>query len=150
MNDLALRSGSGSVYLRAHPRLPIYIWLYLAEISKLRGIPMEAAMTTWLSASYFHAGESPAFLHRTNLALFQCLFGSRAWGTVALVRFAAGVLWLLGDGLLRKRRDIAAFGLLLLLPVAFGMAGPLLGFYRTGAPGILFIDSFLPPWGSVF
>ena len=112
----------------------IYVWLYLVHVSGLRGSPMEAeAMTGWLRALYFRAGESPvAFLQRTTLDAFQYLFGSRPWGTVALVVFVAGVLWLLGAGLFRKRRDLAAFGLLLLLPFAFGMIGSLLDFYPYG------------------
>jgi hypothetical protein len=73
-----------------------------------------------------------AFLQRTTLDLFQYLFGSRPWGTAALIVFVAGVLWLLGEGLLRKRRDLAAFGLLLLLPFAFGVTGSFLDFYPYG------------------
>ena len=112
----------------------IYVWLYLVHVSGLRGSPMEAeAMTGWLRALYFRAGESPvAFLQRTTLDAFQYLFGSRPWGTVALVVFVAGVLWLLGAGLFRKRRDLAAFGLLLLLPFALGMIGSLLDLYPYG------------------
>lgn len=112
----------------------IYVWLYHAHVSALRGSPMEAeAMTGWLRALYYRAGESPgAFLQRTTLDAFQYLFGSRPWGTVALVLFVAGVVWLLGEGLLRKRRDLAAFGVLLLLPFAFGMAAALLDFYPYG------------------
>jgi hypothetical protein len=91
------------------------------------------AMTGWLRAYYFRAGESPVvFLQRTTLDVFQYLFGSRPWGTVALFLFIAGVLGLLGAGLFRKRRDLAAFGLLLLLPFVFGMIGSLLDFYPYG------------------
>jgi hypothetical protein len=53
-------------------------------------------------------------------------------GDVALVAFCAGVLWLLSAGLFRKRRDLAAFGLLLLLPFVFGMIASLLDFYPYG------------------
>jgi hypothetical protein len=112
----------------------IYVWLYFAHVSALRGSAMEAeAMRGWLSALYLRAGENPvAFLQRTTPDAFQYLFGSRPWGTVALVLFVAGVLWLLGEGLLRKRGHLAAFGLLLLLPFAFGMAGALLDLYPYG------------------
>jgi uncharacterized membrane protein len=112
----------------------IYIWLYLAELRQLRGSANEAdAMTTWLRASYFHSGESPvAFVQRTTLDAFQYLFGSRPWGTVALGLFVAGLLWLLFAGLFRKRRDLAPFGLLLLLPFIFGMIGSLLDLYPYG------------------
>jgi hypothetical protein len=112
----------------------IYVWLYRAHVSELRGSAMEAeAMTGWLRAFYFRAGEGPAaFLQRTTLDAFQYLFGSRPWGTVALGVFVAGVLWLLGAGLVRKRRDLAAFGILLVLPFAFGMLGSLFGFYPYG------------------
>ena len=95
---------------------------------------MEAeAMTGWLRGYYFRAGETPvAFLERTTVDAFQYLFGSRAWGDVALVLFAAGVLWLLCAGLFGKRRDLAGFGLLLILPFVLGMAGALLNFYPYG------------------
>jgi hypothetical protein len=95
---------------------------------------MEAeAMTGWLRAYYYRAGENPvAFLERNSLDVFQYLFGSRPWGTVALFLFVAGVLWLWGAGLFRKGRDLAAFGLLLLLPFVFGMIGSLLDFYPFG------------------
>jgi hypothetical protein len=112
----------------------IYVWLYRAHVSALHGSAMESeAMTGWLRAYYFRAGESPvAFLQRTTLDVFQYLFGSRPWGTVALFMFVAGLLWLLGAGLFRKRGELAAFGLLLLLPFAFGMIGSLLDVYPYG------------------
>jgi uncharacterized membrane protein len=112
----------------------LYVWLYFVHLSKMRGSPMEAeAMTGWLRALYFRVGESAgAFLKRTTLDAFQYLFGSRPWGSVALVVFFAGVLWLLCAGLFRKRRDLAAFGLLLLLPFVFGMIASLLDLYPYG------------------
>jgi 4-amino-4-deoxy-L-arabinose transferase-like glycosyltransferase len=130
--------------LKGHPRISwmlfqvgaaaIYVWLFLVHVSRMRGSPMEAeAMTGWLRALYFHAGESPMdFLQRTTLDAFQYLFGSRVGGGVALAAFCAGVLWLLSAGLFRKRRDLAAFGLLLLLPFVFGMIASLLDFYPYG------------------
>jgi hypothetical protein len=112
----------------------IYVWLYRTHVSGMRGSAMEAeAMTGWLRALYFRAGESRlAFLQRTTLDVFQYLFGSRPWGTVALIFFVAGVLWLLGAGLSRRRRDFAAFGLLLLSPFVFGMTASLLDLYPYG------------------
>jgi hypothetical protein len=112
----------------------IYVWLYLVHISKMRGSPMEAeAMTGWLRDLYFRGGESPvAFLQRTTVDVFQFLFASRLGGNVALVLFVAGVLWLVGAGVFQKRRDLAAFGLLLLLPFACGMIASLLDFYPYG------------------
>jgi hypothetical protein len=112
----------------------IYVWLYLVHISRMRGSPMESeAMTGWLRALYFRAGESPVtFLQRATLDAFQYLFGSRPWGTVALVLFVAGLMWLLGVGLFRKRRDLSAFAVLLLSPFVLGMIASLLDLYPYG------------------
>jgi 4-amino-4-deoxy-L-arabinose transferase-like glycosyltransferase len=112
----------------------MYAWLYFVHISRMRGSPMEAeAVTGWLRALYFRAGESPvAFLQRATVDAVQYLFGSRLGGSAALVIFIAGVLWLLAAGALQKRRDLPAFGVLLLLPFVFGMAASLLGFYPYG------------------
>lgn len=112
----------------------IYVWLYRTHVSQMHGGAMEAeAMTGWLRRYYFRAGETPvAFLQRTTVDAFQYLFGSRAWGAVALVLFSAGVLWLLCAGLFGKRRDLAGFSLLLILPFVFGMAGALLDVYPYG------------------
>jgi hypothetical protein len=112
----------------------IYAWLYVVHISKMRGSPMEAeAMTGWLNALYYRAGENPvAFLFRRTVEVFQFLFASHPGGSVALLLFIAGVLGLFGAGLLHKRRDLAAFGVLLLLPFACGMIASLLDIYPYG------------------
>lgn len=112
----------------------IYVWLYSVHISRLRNSPIEAeAMTGWLRALYFRAGDSPlAFVQRATCDLFQFLFGSRVGGNVALAIFIAGVLWLLITGVLRKRRDLAAFAVLLLSPFVLGMIAALLDFYPYG------------------
>jgi hypothetical protein len=108
----------------------IYVWLYVVHISKLHKSPMEAeAITGWLRALYFRAGESPvAFLQRENLDLFQFLFGSLWGGGVALALFIAGVVWLL----FKKGRDCTILGAFLLLPFILGMGASLLGFYPYG------------------
>jgi hypothetical protein len=112
----------------------IYGWLYRVHISKLHGSPMEAdAFTGWLSALYFRRGESPTvFVERTTLDAFQFLFASRIGGAAALVLFVAGILWLFGTAVFQKRRDLAAFGLLSILPFGFGTAAALLDVYPYG------------------
>ncbi len=95
---------------------------------------MEAdAMAGWLRALYFRAGDSRlVFLHGATVDVFQFLFANLTGGTVALVLFAAGVLWLLGAGMLQKRPDLAAFGVLLSVPFALGMVASLLDVYPYG------------------
>lgn len=112
----------------------IYLWLYLVHISKMRGSPMEAeAMTGWLRALYFRAGESrAAFLHRRTVDVFQFLFSNRTGGNIALILFAAGILWLAASGLWLKKASLAAFGVLLVLPFALGMAASLMDVYPYG------------------
>jgi uncharacterized membrane protein len=112
----------------------IYVWLFLVHISRMRGSPMEAeAMTGWLKALYYRAGESPvAFLQRATVDVFQYLFGSRLGGDAALMLFIGGVLWFLAAGVFQKRRELAWFGLLILMPFLFGMIASLLDFYPYG------------------
>jgi hypothetical protein len=95
---------------------------------------MEAeAMTGWLKALYYRAGESPvAFLQRATVDVFQYLFGSRLGGDAALMLFIGGVLWFLAAGVFQKRRELAWFGLLILMPFLFGMIASLLDFYPYG------------------
>jgi hypothetical protein len=112
----------------------IYVWLYLVHISKMRGSPMEAdAQVGWLNALYFHAGETPwAFVRRTTVYAFQFLFSSEIGGIVALACFLAGALWIFGVSVSQKKRDLAAFGLLLLLPFALGLTASFFDLYPYG------------------
>jgi hypothetical protein len=112
----------------------LYAWLYVVQISKLHRSPMEAeAMTGWLRALYFRAGDNViAFLQHATVDVFHFLFGSLFGGDVALTVFIVAVLWLLVGGVFGKRRDLAAFGLLLLLPFALGMIASVLDFYPYG------------------
>jgi hypothetical protein len=112
----------------------IYGWLYVAHISKLRGSPLEsAAITGWLRGVYFHRGAaSPAsFLRNASVGLFQFLFATNA-GSFTLLLFIAGLLWMLTAGVLKKRFDLAAFGMLLILPFVLNFGGSLLDVYPYG------------------
>jgi len=112
----------------------IYAWLYFVHISKIHGSPMEAeAMTGWLQALYYRAGKSRLlFLSASTVDVFQYLFGSRLGGDAALAIFVAALLYLFGAGILQKRRDLAAFGLLLLFPFVCGMVASLADVYPYG------------------
>ncbi|HXP85932.1 MAG TPA: glycosyltransferase family 39 protein [Bryobacteraceae bacterium] len=112
----------------------IYVWLYVVHISKMRGSPMEVeALTGWLHALYYRGGESrAAFLYRSTVGVFQFLFASDVWGVVALLLFIVGVVWLLGARAFQKRRDLASFGILLLLPFVLAMIAALLDLYPYG------------------
>jgi hypothetical protein len=112
----------------------IYAWLYVAHISKLRGSPMEnTAITGWLRGLYFQHGQMSAasFLRSASLGLFEFLSSSHAGGLVLLL-FIAGLLWLVTVGFLKKRLDLAAFGLFLLLPFVLNFGGSLLDVYPYG------------------
>jgi hypothetical protein len=112
----------------------MYAWLYVVHISKMRGSAMEGeAMSGWLQALYYRHGENPAaFIGRSSLDLFQFFFATTAGGGVALVLFIAGVAWLIRSGLSQKRRDLPAFGLLLVLPFLLGLAAAFLDLYPFG------------------
>ncbi|MBV8844764.1 MAG: glycosyltransferase family 39 protein [Bryobacterales bacterium] len=112
----------------------IYVWLYIVHISKLHGSPMESdAMTGWLQTVYFRPGDHVlAFASRATLDLFQFLFASRVGGGMALVMFAAGLTSLFAAAVHQRRRDLAAFGALLVMPFIFGMTAAILGVYPFG------------------
>ncbi len=112
----------------------MYGWLYVTHISKLHGSPMEQeAITGWLRDLYFKPGVmSPmAFLRKETVDLFQFLFASKA-GIFVLFAFLAAVLWPAIYGVFKKRLELTAFGIFLLLPFALDFAGSLLGLYPYG------------------
>jgi hypothetical protein len=114
--------------------IAIYVWLYAVHISKIRGGPMESeAMTGWLQPQYFRPGDHVlAFASRTSLDLFQFLFASRFGGGLALVLFVAGLASLFVAAVRQRRRDLAAFAALLVMPFMFGMLAAIAGVYPFG------------------
>jgi len=112
----------------------MYVWLYVTHISKIHESPMETeAMTGWLSAEYLRAGQNPLeFLVHATLSVFQFLFASVPGGNAALLLWIGGVLGVLIRSAVKRRGRQAAFGLLLLLPFAFGMSAALLDLYPYG------------------
>ena len=112
----------------------LYGWLYVTHIAKIHGGPMEQeALTGWLRDFYFRGGSNPAwFVWSRTVDTFQFLFASRIGGYVVLAEFAAGVIWLLAQGLREKKYDRAAFGALLATPFLIAAIAALIGVYPYG------------------
>ncbi len=105
----------------------LYLFLYVTQVSKLRGGPLEHhAMTVWLDTSYFRCDQEIAvlFVVRQTAAVFRYFFGSPVAAAVGFSLAAAGVVHLA----IKRQTSV----LLLVLPFLFGAAAGLLGLYPFG------------------
>jgi len=105
----------------------LYLFLYVTQVSRLRGGPLEhQAMTVWLDTSYFRSDqETPVFfVVRQTAAVFHYFFGSPIAAAVGFSLAAAGVVHLA----LKRQTSV----LLVVLPFLFGAAAGLLGLYPFG------------------
>ncbi len=105
----------------------LYLFLYVAQVSRLRGGPLEhQAMTGWLDTSYFHRNQETAvfFVVRQTAAIFRYFFGSPIAAAAGFSLAAAGVVHLA----LKRRTSV----LLVVLPFLFGAAAGLIGLYPFG------------------
>lgn len=104
----------------------LYLFLYFAQVTRLRGSEAARVMAGWLAAAYYHHDSENVFgfLTRQTASLFRYLFGSWFAALLVFVLAAAGVF-----SLVLKRRPSA---ILLVLPYLLGAVAGLMAVYPFG------------------
>lgn len=111
-------------------------WLYVVQISKLKGGASAQHMQVLLANSYFHRGHDHllVFIFARTFGVLQYTFGQLAVGDIAGLLFIAGVAILLrGKNTLDKPGPSSQqLGLLLMLPFAINAATAIVDLYPYG------------------
>jgi uncharacterized membrane protein len=114
----------------------VVIWLYVVQISKLKGGPSAQHMQVLLANSYFHWGHDHllVFIFARTFGVLQYTFGQLAVGDIAGLIFIAGVvlLWRRKDTLEKPGPSSRQLGLLLMLPFAINAVTAIVDLYPYG------------------
>ncbi len=116
--------------------LGLLVFLWFAQISKLKTGASAQHMQALLANSYFHWGKDHllGFVFARTFGVLQYTFGQLAVGDIAGVLFIAGAVLLLisKNGVGGKGASKSQFGLFLLLPFAINAAAAIAGLYPYG------------------
>ena len=116
--------------------LGLLVFLYVVQISKLKGGASAQHMQMLLANSYFHRGHDHllGFIFARTFGVLQYTFGQLAVGDIAGLLFVAGVvlLWT-GKGALEQLRPSSRqLGLLLTLPFVINAVAAIVDLYPYG------------------
>jgi hypothetical protein len=116
--------------------LGVLIFLYIVQISKLKGGASAQHMQALLANSYFHRGHDHllGFIFARTFGILQYTFGQLAVGDMAGLLFVAGLvfLWRGKDTLKKPGPSSRQLGLLLMLPFAINAVTAILDLYPYG------------------
>jgi len=114
--------------------LGLLAWLYVVQISRLKGGASAQHMQVLLANSYFHRGHDHllGFMFARTFGVLQYTFGQLAVGDIAGILFVAGLvlLWRRKDSELRP--SARQVGLLLMLPFAINAVTAIVDLYPYG------------------
>jgi hypothetical protein len=116
--------------------LGVLAFLYLVQISRLKGSSSAQHMQLLLANSYFHWGHQhlPGFVFARTFGVLQYTFGQLAVGDIAGILFVAGIvlLWM-GKAAPEGSRSLSRqLGLLLTLPFAINCLAAIVDLYPYG------------------
>jgi hypothetical protein len=116
--------------------LGILVWLYVVQISKVKGGASAQHMQMLLANSYFHRGHDhlPSFIFARTFGILQYTFGQLVVGDIAGILFIAGVVLLLRRKytIVGLRPSARQLGLLLTLPFAINAVTAIADLYPYG------------------
>jgi hypothetical protein len=117
--------------------LAIYAFLYLMQISALRGSAIEhEAMSSWLKSSYFQFGRDrlPLYILENTVNIFQYAFSNDGIGAAVFSLFLLGIGFLVAKNRQNMKPGSSSrrFAMLLLLPFVIGMAAGIARLYPYG------------------
>jgi hypothetical protein len=114
----------------------LVVWLYVVQISKLRGGASAQHMQVLLANSYFHRGHENllGFIFARTFGVLQYTFGQLAVGDLAGLLFGAGLVLLCRrkETLEKPGPSSRQLGLLLALPFAINAIAAIVDLYPYG------------------
>ena len=116
--------------------LGLLAWLYVVQVSKLKGGASAQHMQALLANSYFHRGHDHllGFMFARTFGVLQYTFGQLAVGDIAGLLFVVGLvfLWRRKDTLGKPGPSSRQLGLLLTLPFAINAIAAIVDLYPYG------------------